>query len=280
MQPCGDAAMDKRTGREGGYAGSYAGNYAGNGEQGGQAAALPAMGLSYQTTSWLAKAAVPPGPPEQALGMRRFTEPAFKMQSLKVQVVDLLTGSPDTALVGGLLLEAEFPSNFIGDGPFARDLHVKCLEANVPGAYDAELVVLESWGGAQQVITRAHVLQPMDSLRHFGGGDGPIQIQLCRRDGIPRCCCGLEICPRNKGMAARGASMLTGWLPSVQRGTGPSSAVLLRAAYPQYNSACLSCRKICDWKACSMYSQMAKRDEHCQECGHITYHNDVSENSQ
>jgi len=273
--------MDKRTGREGGYAGSYAGSYAGNGEQFGQGAAFgPAMGLSYQTTSWLAKAAIPPGPPEQALGMRRFAEPAFKMQSLKVQVVDHLKGSPDAALVGGLLLEAEFPWNFTGDGPFARDLHVKCLEANIPGAYDAELVVLESWGGAQQIITRAHVLQPMDSLRHFGGGDGPMQIQLCRRDGIPRCSCGLEICPRNKGMAARGASMLTGWLPSVQPGAGPSSAVLLRAAYPQYNSACHACHKVCEWRACSMYSQMAKRDEHCQECGHIIYHNDVSENSQ
>merc|ERR1719162_857370 len=201
--------------------------------------------------------------------MRRLTEPAFKMSTLKVQVVDLLTGSPDSSMVGALLLVHEFARNFTGDGPFARDLHVKCLEANIQGAYDAELVVLESWGGAQQVVSRAHVLNPMDSLRNFGGGDAGIglQVQLCRRDGYPRCCCGMEICPRNKTIASRGASMLTGWLPSVQPGAGPSSAVLVRAAYPQYNTSCMSCHKVCEWREISMHSRAGKRDEFCQECG-------------
>lgn len=228
----------------------------------------------HRGSSWFDKAAIPPSAPEAAAGMRRIGEPSWAMSSLKVQVLDTLHGDPSQAII---CFEYTFPPNFTSDGPFTKDLRQRLFEANVFGSENSDLVVTESWGGAGRVITRAHTLNPMDSLRHFGGVDEPIQVQLSRRDGHSRCVCGLAICPRNLGVASKGATVLSGFLPSMTPGTGVSTAVMMRASYPQYNSVCYSCKKVTELRefAFPASTSLAKRDEHCQECGHLTYHNEI-----
>jgi len=180
-------------------------------------------------------------------------------------VVDYLKGAPFEAgaSFNNCLLDIEFPRNLTSDGPFGRDLRFKCIQACIPGADYADLVVIEVWGARSQVVSRAHILQPQDSLRTFGGYDTPLIVQLAAKDW-PRCVCGLDACPRNGGIGGRGKAAFTS-----------GASVMMKASLARYNSGCYTCRKVFEWREYPFPGTQGMRDQHCPECGHLTYHNDI-----
>jgi hypothetical protein len=201
------------------------------------------------------------------------------LSNLTVIVVDRVEGPPWQPAIGNQLLSHTFGRNFVGDGPFGKDVRHKLMEARVPWAEAADLIVNEVWGASEKVVSRCHILAELDTLRNFGPidpdatGEMPIIVQMAHRHDRAYCVCGYPYCPRNQNVAEFGAKLVKGIFT---HGASTSGAIASRANIAAYNTHCHSCNKVHEYRAMEFgHRDDNRKDEYCHECGHCTYHQEV-----